>query len=142
MENVKDPPGDHSSEDENIPQQSPAQEASPITTQPTAENQVLASDPRLSASEDYSVANRRRAHRGRRRSLDNMHAMTARNRSDVRQMQQAPNESQITETRGRRSKSGAPAVRLDMNLELDVELKARINGDITLSILGGEQDRR
>jgi len=33
------------------------------------------------------------------------------------------------------SRSGAPAVRLDMDLDAEIQLKAKIQGDITLSIL-------
>ncbi|ROT42577.1 hypothetical protein SODALDRAFT_374885 [Sodiomyces alkalinus F11] len=78
--------------------------------------------------DDASTAHRRLVHRGRRRSLDNMHAVTTRNVPDQQQLQQKTDQRQITQSRGRRSKSGAPAVRLDMDLELDVELKAKING--------------
>lgn len=35
---------------------------------------------------------------------------------------------------GHQGKAGAPAVRLDMNLDVEVELKAKIEGDITLSL--------
>ncbi|KAM7220290.1 hypothetical protein V8F06_004256 [Rhypophila decipiens] len=34
---------------------------------------------------------------------------------------------------------GAPAVRLDMDLDADVKMKGKIQGDVTLSILGGDQ---
>ncbi|KAK2731664.1 hypothetical protein CKAH01_08820 [Colletotrichum kahawae] len=37
---------------------------------------------------------------------------------------------------------GAPSVRLDMDLDVEIELKAKIQGDLTLSILGGNQEKR
>ncbi|KAK3950038.1 hypothetical protein QBC32DRAFT_24421 [Pseudoneurospora amorphoporcata] len=52
------------------------------------------------------------------------------------ELQQLQQSVQGTTTNG--SRSGAPAVRLDMNLDIDVQLKAKIKGDITLSILGGD----
>ncbi|KAK5655337.1 hypothetical protein OQA88_5904 [Cercophora sp. LCS_1] len=39
-------------------------------------------------------------------------------------------------------RGGAPAVRLDMNLDVDIEMRAKIKGDVTLSILGGSQNRK
>jgi len=42
------------------------------------------------------------------------------------EQQVAPNDN---------GRHGAPAVRLDMNLDVDIQLKAKIKGDITLSIL-------
>lgn len=138
MENAKDQPKHHSSESEGtegISRQSPAQEASPVTTQPTAETRKSTSGRRLPASEGYSAANHGLVHRGRRRSFGDTHAMATRDRPDQRQLNEMPNDRQITQSHGRRSRSGAPAVRLDMDLELDIDLKARIQGDITLSIL-------
>lgn len=38
-------------------------------------------------------------------------------------------------------RGGAPAVRLDMNLDVDIQMKAKIQGDVTLSILGGGGQR-
>lgn len=47
-------------------------------------------------------------------------------------VQRPKDQSQVQETKNR---SGAPSVRLDMDLELDIELKSKINGDLTLAIL-------
>lgn len=53
-------------------------------------------------------------------------------------------EQQVTSAHGQdkqqvapddNGRHGAPAVRLDMNLDVDIQLKAKIKGDITLSIL-------
>uniref|UniRef100_A0A8H7NP94 Uncharacterized protein n=1 Tax=Bionectria ochroleuca TaxID=29856 RepID=A0A8H7NP94_BIOOC len=37
------------------------------------------------------------------------------------------------------SKSGAPSVKLSMNLDIDMQLKAKIKGRVELSILGGKK---
>lgn len=56
----------------------------------------------------------------------------------------APEQHQVTSADGQdrqqvapndNGRHGAPAVRLDMNLDVDIQLKAKIKGDITLSIL-------
>ncbi|KAF4895366.1 hypothetical protein CGCVW01_v013916 [Colletotrichum viniferum] len=52
--------------------------------------------------------------------------------------QVAPQNGQQVQSKGK----GAPSVRLDMDLDVDIELKAKIQGDLTLSILGGNQEKR
>ncbi|CAH0051645.1 unnamed protein product [Clonostachys solani] len=37
------------------------------------------------------------------------------------------------------SKSGAPSVKISMNLNIDMQLKAKIKGRVELSILGGKK---
>ncbi|CAG9998252.1 unnamed protein product [Clonostachys byssicola] len=44
-------------------------------------------------------------------------------------------QSGVAET----SKSGAPSVKLSMNLNIEMELKAKIKGRVELSILGGKK---
>ncbi|KAI8213704.1 hypothetical protein K4K54_001015 [Colletotrichum sp. SAR 10_86] len=52
--------------------------------------------------------------------------------------QVAPQNGQQVQSKGK----GAPSVRLDMDLDVDIELKAKIQGDLTLSILGGNQEKK
>ncbi|KAL2128012.1 hypothetical protein VTI74DRAFT_9844 [Chaetomium olivicolor] len=42
---------------------------------------------------------------------------------------------------GHHDRGGAPAVRLDMDLDVDIRLQAKIKGDIELSILDADQAR-
>ncbi|KAK1983939.1 hypothetical protein LZ30DRAFT_780214 [Colletotrichum cereale] len=52
--------------------------------------------------------------------------------------QVAPQNRQVQN----RSRGGAPSIRLDLNLDVEIHLKAKIKGDIELSILGGKRGGR
>ncbi|KAG7044279.1 hypothetical protein JMJ77_0003742 [Colletotrichum scovillei] len=59
----------------------------------------------------------------------------------VGQQQVAPQNQQNRQVQTT-SSSGAPSVKLDMNLDVDIDLKAKIKGDVTLSVLGGKQNKQ
>jgi hypothetical protein len=53
-----------------------------------------------------------------------------------RQQQQQQQQQQVAAPKEeKKGHSGAPSVRLDLNIELEVTLKARIHGDLTLALL-------
>jgi hemolysin activation/secretion protein len=52
------------------------------------------------------------------------------------QQQQQQQQQQVAPPKEeKKGHSGAPSVRLDLNIELEVTLKARIHGDLTLALL-------
>ncbi|KAK3301828.1 uncharacterized protein B0T15DRAFT_497542 [Chaetomium strumarium] len=48
----------------------------------------------------------------------------------------------VAPTQHPQDRKGAPAVRLDMDLDVEIDLKAKIRGDLELSILDSEQTPR
>jgi hypothetical protein len=52
-----------------------------------------------------------------------------------RQQQQQQQQQVAAPKEEKKGHSGAPSVRLDLNIELEVTLKARIHGDLTLALL-------
>ncbi|KAA8909287.1 hypothetical protein FN846DRAFT_918177 [Sphaerosporella brunnea] len=61
-------------------------------------------------------------------------------RQQQQQQQQPQQKQQVARQQQgqdveKKGKSSAPSVRLDLNIELEVTLKARIHGDLTLALL-------
>jgi hypothetical protein len=52
-----------------------------------------------------------------------------------RRQQQQQQQQVAAPKEEKKGHSGAPSVRLDLNIELEVTLKARIHGDLTLALL-------
>ncbi|CCX07014.1 hypothetical protein FPQ18DRAFT_327606 [Pyronema domesticum] len=55
-------------------------------------------------------------------------------RQQQQNQQQQPGQVQQQQPQ-KEKKGGAPSVRIDLNIELEVTLKARIHGDLTLALL-------
>ncbi|KAK1709735.1 hypothetical protein CaCOL14_012097 [Colletotrichum acutatum] len=75
-----------------------------------------------------------------RRSRSKRHD-PAKQLGQVGQQQVAPQNQQNRQVQTT-SSSGAPSVKLDMNLDVDIDLKAKIKGDVTVSVLGGKQNKK
>ena len=109
----------------------------------TTEQAPSALDSRASASKEQ------RWQSGAERAIDSPAAGDSQGSQDRELVQRKPEAGQlevvlrqpaddgrtVTKTYYESDREGAPAVRLGMDLDVDVQMKAKIQGDVTLSIL-------
>ncbi|EXF75095.1 hypothetical protein CFIO01_06705 [Colletotrichum fioriniae PJ7] len=123
-------------------QQQPQKAEAPHKTE--TEEKIEKETPRLdsgaSTSTSESSTQQDGFQRVTRRSRSQRHD-PVRQLRQVGQQQVAPQNHQNRQVQTK-SSSGAPSVKLDMNLDVDIDLKAKIKGDVTLSVLGGNQNKK
>ncbi|UQC87724.1 uncharacterized protein CLUP02_13243 [Colletotrichum lupini] len=125
----------------------PAQQQQPKAKPPhktETEERIENETPRLSTGASASMSESSSQQDGvqyvTRRSRSKRHD-PAKQHGQVAQQQVGPQNQQNQQLQTK-SSSGAPSVKLDMNLDVDIDLKAKVQGDITLSVLGGNQNKK
>ncbi|KAI5857788.1 hypothetical protein BZA05DRAFT_441092 [Tricharina praecox] len=110
-------------------------EEKPRVSAPVAEEEE---DDYSSSDEDYSSADDDDDYE-EEVPRQQQQALAQRQGQQQGQQQQQPGQVSAPQAQApakEKGHSGAPSVRLDLNIELEVTLKARIHGDLTLALLG------